>query len=192
MCYTIVMDNVYSKCSARGSQVEKELESKSFGIMDLARLIGIQPTLLNKLIQREKYGITASAQPGHGRGKERRFGEEDVYGIALVYWLFESGLRSDSIQYVLNQICGRKLNSIAADAASVILRKSTDMLVINRTPRTGYEKRPAQETRVVGTDEAARLVRETTRDSVLVLPVGRLFANLREKMNPRRGTVVGV
>jgi hypothetical protein len=160
--------------------------------MDLARLIGIQPALLNKFIQRGKYGITASAQSGQGRGKERRFGEEDVCGIALVYWLFESGLRSESIQYVLNQICGGKLNSIAADAASVIPRRPTDMLVINRTPRTGYEKRPAQKTRVAGTDEAARLVRETTTDSVLVLPVGRLFADLREKMNRHTGTVVGV
>jgi hypothetical protein len=166
----------------RGSQVKKERESKGFGIMDLARLIGIQPTLLNKFIQRGKYGITASVQPGQGQGRERSFGEEDVYGTALVYWLFESGLRSESIQYVLNQICGGKLNSKAAVAASVILRQPIDMLVIKRTPRTGYEKRPAQKTRVLGTDEAARLVRETTTDSVLVVPVGRLFANLREKM----------
>ena len=83
---------------------------------------------------------------------------------------------------MLNQIRGGKLNSRAADAAYVILRQPTDMLVINRTPRAGYEKRPAQKTRVVGTAEAAQLVRETITDSVLVLPVGRLFANLREKM----------
>jgi hypothetical protein len=163
------------------NRVEKERDSKGFGIMELAWLIGIQPTLLNKFIQRRKYGITASVLPGQGRGRERLFGEEDVYGIALVYWLFESGLRSEAIQYVLNQICGRKLNSKAADAASVILRQPTEMLVINRTPRTGYEERPAQNTRLVGTDEAARLVRETTTDSVLVLPVGHLFANLRKK-----------
>lgn len=162
--------------------MEKEGEPIGFGIIDLARLVGIQPTLLNKFIQRGKYGITASVQPGQGQGRERRFGEEDVFGIALVYWLFESGLRSESIQYVLNQICGGKLNSRAADAASVILGRPTDMLVINRTRRTGYEKRPAQKTRVVGTAEAVRLVQETTTDSVLVLPVGHLFADLREKM----------
>lgn len=162
--------------------MKKEGEPIGFGIMDLARLIGIQPTLLNKFIQRRKYGIAASVQPGQGQGRERRFGEEDVYGIALVYWLFESGLRSESIQYVLNQICGGKLNSRAADAATVILRRPTDMLAINRWPRAGYEKYTDQETRMVGTAEAARLVRETKAETVLVLPVGRLFAVLQEKM----------
>ena len=162
--------------------MEKSQKLIGFGIMDLARLIGIQPTLLNKFIQRGKYGIAASVQPGQGQGRERRFGEGDAYGIALVYWLFESGLRSETVQYVLNQICGGKLNSRAADAASLILRQTTDMLVINRAPRVGYEKYPAQKTRLVGTAVAARLARETTTDSVLVLPVGRLFANLRGKM----------
>jgi hypothetical protein len=154
----------------------------SFGIMDVARMVGIQPTLLNKFIQREKYGIEASVQPGKGQGRERLFGVKDVFGIALVYWLFESGLRSESIQYVLNQICGGKLHSSANDAASNALRHSNDMLVISREPRSGYEKYPEQNTRLVDRAEAARIVRENATGSTLVIPVRSLFANLQEKM----------
>jgi hypothetical protein len=183
---SIELDNVHSDgyyaCFDEGGQVEKKQEARAFGIMDLARLVGIQPALLNKFIQRGKYGIAASVQPGKGQGRERRFGEKDVYGIALVYWLFESGLRSESIQYVLNQICDGKLRSGANDAASNVLRRTNNMLAISREPRRGYEKHPAQKTRLVDTTEASRLVRENSTASVLIIPVGSLFASLREMM----------
>src|SRR5438045_5990790 len=100
--------------------------------MDIARLVGIQPSLLNKFIQRGKYGIEASVQPGKGQGKQRFFGEADLYGIALVYWLFESGLRSETIQYVLNQVCGGRRGSKASDAASKVPRGIDTMLVVTR------------------------------------------------------------
>jgi len=162
--------------------VEKKKEPVGLGIMDIARLVGIQPTLLNKFIQRGKYGIVASVRAGKGQGRDRLFSENDLYGIALAYWLFESGLRSESIQYVLNQICGGKLHSSASDAASNALRHSNDMLVISREPRSGYEKYPEQNTRLVDRAEAAHIVRENATGSTLVIPVRSLFANLQEKM----------
>jgi hypothetical protein len=157
--------------------------------MDIARLVGIQPTLLNKFIQRKKYGIAASVQEGKGHGKERLFAEKDVYGIALVHWLFESGLRSESIQYVLNQICRGK-GSSANDAASTILDHAKDILGIRREPRSGYEEYPAQETRHLDTAEAARVIRENAKASVLLIPVGRLFANLRERIERQQKEVL--
>ena len=114
----------------------KKHKNHLFGSMDVARLVGIQPALINKFIERHQYGIAASVQTGE-RGKERRFGEQDVYGIALVYWLFESGLRSDSIQFVLNQICDRHLDSKANDAAAKLLGRKAEVLVVSRQPRTG-------------------------------------------------------
>jgi hypothetical protein len=168
--------------SKLGGQVGEKRGAVGFGIMDIARLVGIQPTLLNKFIQRGKYGIAASVQEGKGHGKERLFGEKDVYGIALVYWLFESGLRSESIQYVLNQICGGQLGSSADDAASAVLRRTGEILAISRKPRSGYEKYPAQTTRQLDTAEAARVVQENANASILVIPVRRLFASLKDKM----------
>lgn len=165
---------------------QKNGDVRSYGIMDLARLIGIQPTLLNKFIQRGKYGLDASAKSGSGQGRERRFADQDLYGVALVYWLFESGLRSETIQYVLNQICSGKLNSRANDAALNLLRSGGEALVVTRLPRTGYAKHPEQKTRLVRPDEATRIVRENHTSSVLVVPVKNLFIGLQAKMRKEK------
>jgi hypothetical protein len=164
--------------------MNKSREPLSFGVMDIARLVGIQPTLLNKFIQRGKYGIRASAstETRPRRGKERHFAREDVYGIALVYWLFESGLRSEAIQYVLNQICNGRLHSHARDAASKVPRRPNDMLVIAREPRMGYAKYPAQSVDFLDARFVAAIVNENQTGLYLVIPVGRLYASLREQM----------
>jgi hypothetical protein len=150
------------------------------GSMDVARLVGIQPTLLNKFIERQQYGIAPSFRSGEGRGKERLFDEDDIYGIALAHWLFESGLRSDSIQFVLNQIVGGFADAKARNAAYHV--RKAEVLVITRQPRSGYAKHPVQKTELCGLARASQLVRETASSSVLLIPVRSLFANLEKKM----------
>jgi hypothetical protein len=148
-----------------------------FGVTDVAVLVGIQPIQLNKFIERKKYGIV---QPGKGRGQERRFSEEDIFGIALVWWLFESGLRSDTIQFVLNQICGGRLNSKANDAAILLLKGGVERLAVTREPRLAAAKHPQQRTYLHKVAQATQLARETSKESVLIIPVGNLFARLQE------------
>ena len=160
-------------------------EKSKFGIMDVARLVGIQPTLLNKFIQRGKYGIRASVRAGEGHGRQRFFGEADLYGIALVYWLFESGLRSETIQYVLNQICGGRLRSRANDAASNVPRQTNQMLVITRTARTGFAKYPMQEATFMDAEFISAIVSENQIGLIVIIPVGRLYAFLREAMETK-------
>lgn len=150
-----------------------------FGVSDLAGLVGIQPVQLNKFIERKKYGIV---QAGRGRGKDRRFSEEDVFGIALVWWLFESGLRSETIQFVLNQICGGRLNSRANNAARILLDGRVETLAVAREPRTVPAKHPAQKTFLSTAAQALQLVQETSTASVLTVPVGKLLARLQETM----------
>jgi hypothetical protein len=148
--------------------------------MDVARLVGIQPTLLNKFIERQQYGIAPSIRSGEGRGKERLFGEEDIYGIALAYWLFESGLRSESIQFVLNQIVRGSVDAKARNAA--YYARKAEVLVVIRQPRHGYAEHPVQKTHLYDLARALQLVRETPSSSVLLLPVRSLFANLEKKL----------
>lgn len=83
-----------------------------------------------------------SAALGKGDGvPSRRFlSEDDVYGIALVWWLFEGGLRSETIQYVLNQICRRKKKATATEAALILRDDDADILAIKRQPRMGLLK----------------------------------------------------
>lgn len=155
------------------------MKRKDLGVTDLAVLVGIQPIQLNKFIERKKYGIV---QPGRGRGQERRFSEDDVFGIALVWWLFESGLRSDTIQFVLNQICGGRLNSKANDAAKLLLNGRVERLVVTREPRLVAAKHPRQQTHLHNLAQASQIARETSTASVLVIPVGNLLARLQEAM----------
>jgi hypothetical protein len=151
-----------------------------FGSMDVAEAVGIQPALVNKFIEREQYGIEASVQSG-GPGKDRIFSEKDVYGIALVHWLFECGLRSETIEFVLNQICGRTESS-ANDAAALLIGRQPETLVVAREPRIGFAKHPDQETRLCTSSEAAKLIRDDTTRSVLVIPIANFLAPLRVRL----------
>jgi hypothetical protein len=156
-----------------------------FESTDVTNLVGIHPSYLNKFIEREQYRIEASVRAGRGRGRPRLFNEQDVFGVALVWWLFESGLRSLTIQYVLNQICGGRLDAKADDAARILLERETKMLVIKREPRTVKEvdaEYPVQRVFLADENRASQLAREAITSSILILPVGNLFSNLMKKM----------
>jgi hypothetical protein len=156
-------------------------EKRGFASVDVSAAVGMQPTLLNKFIDRDRnYGIKPSVQRGK-RGGERIFSEQDVYGIALVHWLFESGLRSETIEFVLNQICGRREPS-ANDAAALLVAQKPDVLVVTREPRIGYAKHPEQKTHPYSIDKAVSLVEDAGTRSVLVIPVANLFAKLRARL----------
>jgi hypothetical protein len=114
------------------------------------------------------------------------FGEEDVYGIALVHLLFESGLRSDVIQRVLNQIC-KKLDSEANDAARRIMERDADVVVVCREPRTGASGNrtgptlPAQTTALYGAKDVAQIATPQT-GSILIIRVGKVLKELHTKL----------
>src|SRR5215472_2567314 len=72
------------------------------------RLVGITPVYLQNFLQRGSYGLRSSVSPGKVRSQRRLFSPEDVYGVALVWLLFESGLRRDPITRILNDVAGTK------------------------------------------------------------------------------------
>jgi hypothetical protein len=152
----------------------------------LTKLTGIPPNHLNRFIEREQFGIDASVRTGKGRGSRRLFSEDDVFGIALVWWLFESGLRSQTIQYVLNQLCGGRLGSKASDAAKLLIQKKSEFLGIMREPRTSNELEATLPEQTVYLFDAARaqnFVQDLATASVLIIPVGSLFKNLQRAMH---------
>jgi hypothetical protein len=166
-------------------RAEEKNPPSVFESTDVTNIVGIHPSYLNKFIEREQYGIEASVRAGRGRGRPRLFSEEDVFGVALVWWLFESGLRSLTIQYVLNQICGGRLDSSANDAARIVLERETRMLAIKREPRTVKEvdaEYPVQRVFLTDDNRASQLAKETISASFLILPVGNLFSNLKKNI----------
>src|SRR5882757_6215089 len=79
-------------------------QNYAFSSSDVTKLLGITPVYLNALVHRKLYGIAASISDRHGEIKVRIFSEEDVFGIALVWTLFESGLRPQSIREILLEL----------------------------------------------------------------------------------------
>src|SRR5215472_18722315 len=98
------------------------------------RLVGITPIYLNNFLQRGSFGLKPSIQGGKLRSQRRQFSREDVYGFALVWLLFETGLRTDPIARILKQIVDTpKAN--ANLAAKKLLEVKAEFLAVLRQPR---------------------------------------------------------
>lgn len=151
---------------------------------ELTDLVGINPIYLNKFIERERYGIKPSIRIGKKRERRRLFSTEDVFGVALVWWLFEAGLRSQVIQFVLDQIC--KVRKAPANlAAKKLLEHKIQVLVVRRERRTGEDAEaeyPEQKVALVTGSRTARLLDADSTTSILFVPVGNLFSALMEEI----------
>lgn len=155
-----------------------------FETTEVTSLVGIPPTLLNKFVERGSYGIVPSVRTGNGRGSRRRFSPEDLFGIALVWWLFEAGLRTQAIQYVLKQICGGRRGSSASDAARIVAERSAEFLIIRREPRqTVGRKYPKQGVLLTDTTQMAEQTKALETEILLVLPIENLRSRLAADVN---------
>lgn len=152
-----------------------------FESSDVTTLVGIPSVNLNSFIERGLYGISPSVRAGGGRGGRRLFGEADVFGIGLVWWLFEAGLRSSVIQWVLNQTSWDR-QATANFAARELIKGRRMGLVVERSFR-GTEK----DSRVYSLDALHVLKLDPKNsNSVLVIPIGNLFAGLRKAISEFR------
>jgi hypothetical protein len=149
----------------------------------VSEMVGIGSALLNKFVENRSYGIRPSIDPGQGRGGRRLFSLDDVLGIALVWWLFESGLRSGAIEVVLNNICNGE-DAHTNEAAKKLTTVKTDVLRIHRTPRQGFKQSRIKfpRTRVHLIKRSNALLTTAAENIQLDVPVGYLYANLCERM----------
>ena len=157
-------------------------EIDSADIVEL--LVGITPLYLQNFVQRGLYGIRASVKPGKVRSQRRLFSRDDVFGIALVWLLFEGGLRSDPLVRVLNDITKTK-KANANLAAKKLLESKADYLVILRQPRTPTKApldKPGQTVRVAGASEIAEMLGKYPAGELLVIPIGHKFNDVRKRM----------
>jgi hypothetical protein len=148
------------------------------------RLVGITPLYLQNFVQRSSYGIRASAKPGKVRVQRRLFSRDDVFGIALVWLLFEGGLRGDPIARVLNDIAGTK-KANANLAAKKLLESESDYLVIVRKPRgptKRFQEKPDQSVRAVEESELAKAIEQELTANLVIIPVGQKFADISKRM----------
>lgn len=159
------------------------------------RLVGITPVYLQNFLQRGSYGLRSSVSPGKVRSQRRLFSPEDVYGIALVWLLFESGLRGDPIARVLKDI-GRTKKPDANKAADTLLENATDYILILRTPRRpskSIPQKPEQLVKMVTEEELSMHLfsRDPEGDenfisndqNILIVPIGDKFADVRKRLD---------
>jgi hypothetical protein len=154
--------------------------------MDVSRLVGITPIYLNALIARKLYGVAASISDRHGEIKLRIFSEDDVFGIALVWMLFESGLRTQSIREILLQLVQTDEPDASAAAEFIRVSEISHLAIIRA--RTKAKKSSQHRLKVEPTDEEHLdgLLLETVQKyptaTMLVVPVWATFAEVANKI----------
>jgi hypothetical protein len=147
------------------------------------RLVGIVPIYLQNFVSRSVYGLRASVKPGKVRTQRRLFSLDDVFGIALVWLLFESGLRKEPIARVLSDIAGTK-KADANLAAKKLWQAKTDYLLILRKPRVPTKtpsEKPAQNIRIISPKDVYK-PRTWNPALEILIPVGDKFRDIERRM----------
>jgi hypothetical protein len=161
----------------------------AFTSSHVAEIVGITPTYLNALVHRKLYGISASISDRHGVIKFRFFSEEDVFAIALVWTLFESGLRTESIRSVLYGLADTDEPDANA-AVEFLARSEIDYLGIIREPSKGKAS-PKIRVEPTTNEYLNTLVKECVERhptaNIVLVPVGQKFADISKKMNVMYG-----
>lgn len=147
------------------------------------RLVGIRPVYLNRFIQRHQYGVRASAQEGKVREQRRKFNREDVFGIALVWLLFESGLRSEPIRWILRAI-GKSRTADTNRAAQVLQRSGAEYLAyIRHSRRPGkQESKVDQQILICTRSQLGELCLNNAEASITTIPVGSKFNDIQKRL----------
>jgi len=145
-------------------------------------LVGITPVYLNTFLHRKLYGLKAEVREAKGGDKQRVFSQADVFGIALVWMLFESGLRTDPIRRILKTLAGTR-KADAALAANALLKSKAEYILVVREPR-----RPKGKTEVdpqistVAKTELGTAIANNPTANLLMIPVGQKFEDIRKRM----------
>jgi len=161
-------------------EIEPEIDAADI----CERLVGITSVYLQNFLQRGSYGLRSSVSPGKVRSQRRLFSVEDVYGIALVWELFESGLRGDPIARILKDV-GDTKKADANKAAAKLLENKSDYLLIFHTPRRpskSIPKMPEQRVVMVTEEEFNRMLNWPGIRGGQVIAVGEKFADVRKRL----------
>ena len=148
------------------------------------RLVGITPIYLQNSISRGLYGLQASVTSGQVREQRRRFSRDDVFGIALVWLLFEAGLRNELIARALKEIAGTK-RANANLAAKKLLDTKCEYLLIFRTPRgpsKSIPDKPDQLVQTTGQAEVGLEIEKHSGSDVVAIPIGHKFRDVTKRL----------
>lgn len=151
---------------------------------DVASLLRADRFTLNRLVNRFELEPSYGSR---GQGKVLLFGIEDIGTIALVYWLFRSGLRTEAIRDALRdgqfEVLRQKLVSIQAmKKVGTQYSHLVSWRVVK--PKKGTKKRKVcQEVRLArNIAEVQRILKDEKQFGFVVIPIGRLLRELAERI----------
>jgi hypothetical protein len=156
---------------------------RAFTSTDVVDLVGVTPIYLNALVTRRLYKIKPSIS---GRGqKVRVFDEDDLFGIALVWILFESGLRTQEIRGILSELTGFEADA-RYTAQGWFEVPGAEYLVITRDPH-GPKRDVGFEIGIANSYDLANTFAPTKTESVLAIPIGARFAEIKQRIETEHG-----
>lgn len=159
------------------------IEPQIFVTAQIAKLLRVPEWRIIKFVGGKEYGITPALAQAAGTGTRRLYDLENVCELALAWWLFQSGLRSDVVGWILRQIRTeqeplKKLLELDKDQGNTL------HLVITRTERKGHFLAPRQRVDFLRSiDDITRLL-DTSEDnsSFVLIPVGANYLDLKRRL----------
>lgn len=156
-----------------------------FQTADIAKFVEMPQRRLTKFVESPGYGITPSIRAKGGKGLPRLYSRIDLLKIALTWWLFQAGFRSQVIERVLNS---PKIEELLLDSRHWTREHAKGRLLVVKREMAAYEP-PNQEVYLASPDEAAAGLHGTQRHAFQVLPIGHLLVGLWDRMRvPEGGT----
>ena len=154
---------------------------RAFSSPDVVALVGITPIQLNALVTRKLYKIKPSISGT--RRKVRIFDEQDVFGIALVWALFQSGLRTEQIRTILKDLAETREADARYTAQGLLESVRGDYIVVIGEPRKRRGKRGSEEqVGIVHQYELVDLIAENSTSSVLAIPIRAKFTEVEKRI----------
>jgi hypothetical protein len=168
----------YDSCEVTPTRHQPEIDAADI----TERLVGITHNHLQNFVSRGLHGLRASiVKPSVVR---RLFTRADVFGIALVWLLFEGGLRREAIDTVLNDIASTKRPD-ANLAARKLLESKAESLAIVRQPRVPTKtpaKTPQHKTEIVSGEQLRKIKTHNPTGVEIVISVGHKFRDIEMRM----------
>jgi hypothetical protein len=155
---------------------------KVFVTAQIAKLLRVPEWRIIKFVGGKEYGIKPALSEAAGSGTRRMYDLENVCEMALAWWLFQAGLRSDVVGWILHQVRNERPLKAILDMDEEKARSL--YLAVTRTERKGWYLVPRQEIAYLQShDQIQNLLTASAADSGFVLlPVGIKLMNLKSRL----------
>jgi hypothetical protein len=153
-------------------------KNRFFQASQIAKAIGMPEKRLGKFVESPGYKIKPSVRAEGGKGAPRLYDLPDLLSIALAWWLFQAGHRSQVIGRVLE---AKGVRKSLAESEHWSAEEAKNRFMIVKREMSSYEP-PPQDVRVGDPDEIISDIKLADRHAFQVLPIGSLLLGLWERL----------